>query len=90
MDCRAEIYDIDINHQSDILSEIHELRDNQYQNQQLDSGGMELLQKTYHPDYYVLTKYSDEDLNIKKALDKLSVSCIFGGDNSEVWVYKYQ
>lgn len=90
MDCRAEVYDIDINHQSDILLEIHELSDNYYQNLQLDFGGIELLQDTYHPNYYVLTKYSDADLNIKKALDKLSVPCVFGNDDSEVWVYEYK
>ena len=89
MDCRAEVYDDAINQQSDILSEIHGLSNNLYRDTKLDAGGIELLQQEYHPDYYVLTKYSDADQNIKTALDGCGASLIFGTSDSEVWVYQY-
>lgn len=87
MDCRAEVYDDAINQKQDILSEIHDLSANQYNGIALDAGGIELLDEAYHPDYYVLTRYSDADRNIKKALDKLHKTCLF--DESGVWVYEY-
>lgn len=88
MDCRAEVYDININAQSDILSEIHNLSDNKYKNTALDAGGIIMLNCDYHPDYYVLTRYSDADMNIKVALDEAQVSCLYDGKN--VWIYSFK
>lgn len=88
MDCRAEVYDININEQSDILSEIHNLSDNKYQNVPLDAGGIMMLDTDYHPDYYVLTSYSDADMNIKAALDNTEAFCLYAGEN--VWIYSFK
>lgn len=89
MDCRAEVYDININHKKDILSEIQDLSSNIYQDMALDEGGILLFDKEYQPDYYVLTIYSDADMNIKKALDKYGFELIYGvDDNTTVFVYK--
>ena len=61
---------------------------NKYKNTALDAGGIIMLNCDYHPDYYVLTKYSDADMNIKAALDEAQVSCLYDGEN--VWIYSFK
>lgn len=85
MDCRAEVYDININKQADILSEIYNLSDDMFHDIDLDNGGFELLDEYYHPDYYVLTRYSGADMNIKKYLEQADADCLYDGDS--VWIY---
>lgn len=89
-DCRAEVYDININHSKDVLSELHDFRDDVYHDVPLCDGGILLVDADYHPDYYVLTKYSDADRNIKQALDLAGANLLYGNDDSPVWVYSFQ
>lgn len=89
MDCRAEVYDDAINGKSDILSEIHGLSGGVYQDMALTEGGIHKLQQDYQPDYYVLTRYSDADCNLKEALEKEGAACLFGKPEDPVWVYQY-
>ena len=92
-DCRAEVYDININHQRDILTEIHGLSDNQFNSVKLDDGGLEQFDEYYEPDYYVLTSYSDADMNLKHALDEMHGLCIYSkygarSEDTTVWIYQ--
>lgn len=87
MDCRAEVYDDAINKTSDILSQIHGLSSGTYKGMPLADGGLEQLQQDYRPDYYVLTRYSDADRNMKDALEKTDAVCLY--DSHDVWVYRY-
>lgn len=88
MDCRAEVYDINVNKCIDVLSEIHDFSDNMFHDVQLDEGGILLVNDTYNPDYYVLTRYSDADMNIKAALDNTEAFCLYAGEN--VWIYSFE
>lgn len=93
-DCRAEVYDIDINHKRDILTEIHELSADLFNGVKLSEGGLELFDKYYKPDYYVLTSYSDADMNLKHALDKMHGYCIYSkygvlSKDTTVWIYRF-
>ena len=90
MDCRAEVYDININHTKDVLSEIHGFSDNVYHGIPLCEGGILLVEADYHPDYYVLTKYSDADRNIKQALNIAGANLLYGNEDSPVWIYSFQ
>lgn len=93
MDCRAEVYDNNINHKKDVLSEIQNLSANTFNGISLDAGGLEAFDLTYKPDYYILTSYSDADMNLKAALDKLGGECIYAkygakSDQTTVWIYQ--
>lgn len=92
-DCRAEVYDNNINHKKDILSEIQALSADKYNNIRLEDGGLQQFDETYDPDYYVLTSYSDADMNLKNALDEVGGKCLYTkyGATSEyntVWIYE--
>lgn len=88
MDCRAEVYDININKQKDVLSEIQSFSDDKYHGMKLSDGGINAVEADYHPDYYVLTSYSDADMNIRSALDnKHDAYCLYSG--THVWIYSF-
>lgn len=89
-DCRAEVYDININHSKDVLLELHDFWDDVYYDVPLCDGGILFVEADYHPDYYVLTKYSDGDMNIKRALDIAGANLLYGDDESPVWIYSFQ